>query len=58
MNPKRDFIHVKDVAKALIRSHTLKKGYKLLDLGTEKEYSVGEVIKIAQDISVKNLKVI
>ena len=58
LTPKRDFIHVKDVARALIRSHHLKKGYKLLDLGTEKEYSVGEVIKIAQDISGTNLKVI
>jgi len=58
LTPKRDFIHVKDVAKALIRSHTLKKGYKLLDLGTEKEYSVGEVIKIAQDVSGTSLKVI
>ena len=58
LSPKRDFINVKDVARALIKTHTLEKGYRLLDLGTEKEYSVGEVIQLAQDVAGTKLNVI
>ena len=58
LSPKRDFIHVSDVAKALISCHNLKKGYEVLDLGTEKEYSVEEVIKIAQEVAGSNLDII
>lgn len=51
----RDYLYVKDVAKGV--ETAIKKGKGLINLGTGKETSVQELVKILCEISRKNVKV-
>lgn len=49
--PKRDYIYIDDVCKAIELSIKKTDGYQLYNIGSGRSYSVGEVIAMAQKIA-------
>lgn len=56
--PKRDYIHVKDVAGAILKEiESDKQGFTTYNLGTGKSYSVEEVVSLVKKFSKINVEV-
>ncbi|HRH65249.1 MAG TPA: NAD-dependent epimerase/dehydratase family protein [Bacteroidia bacterium] len=57
LSPLRSYIHVKDVAEAfaVIGSMDFKKDFETLNIGTESEHSVEDILNLIAGISGKNL---
>lgn len=52
--PKRDYIYIEDVCKAIEISIHKTSGYQLFNIGSGRSFSVGEVIDILQEITGTN----
>ena len=52
LETKRDFIYIKDLVDAIIKAINLEKNFEILNIGSGVSYSVTEVIKIIQKISL------
>tara|TARA_Y100000031_G_scaffold123334_1_gene138630 strand:- start:289 stop:1221 length:933 start_codon:yes stop_codon:yes gene_type:complete len=60
LKPKRDYIHVDDIARAFLNltiKHEKIKGFDIFNVGSGKEYSVNDLIKMIQNIIGKKLTV-
>ena len=51
LTPKRDYIYIEDVCKAIELSIHKTNGYQLFNIGSGRSFSVGEVIEMLQRIS-------
>tara|TARA_A100001035_G_C27779578_1_gene501009 strand:- start:1257 stop:2117 length:861 start_codon:yes stop_codon:yes gene_type:complete len=58
LKPKRDFVYIDDVVEAFILSMHIKDEFQRFNIGSGKSFSVGEIIKIIQEIFGTKLKVI
>tara|TARA_Y100000590_G_C15739781_1_gene1019842 strand:+ start:1746 stop:2591 length:846 start_codon:yes stop_codon:yes gene_type:complete len=56
LKAKRDFIYVKDLVDAIIKTIDLKKKFEIINIGSGKSYSVSEVIEAIQRIKGTNLR--
>ena len=54
LEPKRDFVYIKDVVRAIIKSIKYKNNFSAINIGSGKSHSVEELINTIQDI--KNTK--
>ena len=57
LESKRDFIYVKDLVDAIIKTINLEKSFEVLNIGSGVSYSVAEVIKIIQQVKGTNFQV-
>jgi GDP-4-dehydro-6-deoxy-D-mannose reductase len=57
LEPKRDFVYVADVARAISLASKLSDGYNVINIGSGKSYSVETVIGLIQDLMRTNLPV-
>ena len=57
LNPKRDFVYIKDLVDAIIKTINLKKKFEIFNIASGKSYSVREVIKIIQEVKDMKLKI-
>ena len=57
LKPKRDFIYVKDLVEAIIKTIELKINFEVINIASGISYSVSEVIKKIQKIKGVNLKI-
>ena len=57
LKPKRDFVYVKDLVVAILKSIELKKNFEIVNIASGKSHSVYEVIKTIQKIKGSNLKI-
>lgn len=58
LNPKRDYIYIDDVCKAVEMSINNTKGYQLYNIGSGESYSVGEVVETVQKIAGTAKKIV
>ncbi|OGW16633.1 MAG: hypothetical protein A3G93_16530 [Nitrospinae bacterium RIFCSPLOWO2_12_FULL_45_22] len=57
--PKRDYIHVKDKAKAIMAlMEKVKNGYQVVNIGSGNEYSVSEILRYCEEILKENIEVV
>ena len=57
LKPKRDFIYVKDLIEAIIKTIELKMNFEIINIASGISYSVSEVIEEIQKVKGTNLKV-
>lgn len=57
LKPKRDFVYVKDLVVAILKSIELKKKFEIVNIASGKSHSVYEVIKTIQKIKGTNFKI-
>ena len=57
LKPKRDFVYVKDLVMAILKSIELKKNFEIVNIASGKSHSVYEVIKTIQKIKGTNFKI-
>ena len=57
LKPKRDFIYVKDLVEAIIKTIELKINFEVINIASGTSYSVFEVIEEIQKVKGTNLKV-
>jgi GDP-4-dehydro-6-deoxy-D-mannose reductase len=50
LEPKRDFVFVGDLVRAICLSAKLAKGYNVINIGSGKSYSVDEIISLIQEL--------
>lgn len=58
VKPKRDFVFIDDLIKALLMTMSVTSGFEVINIGFGKSYSVGEVIEIIQEIAGTKLPII
>jgi GDP-4-dehydro-6-deoxy-D-mannose reductase len=58
LKPRRDYVYIDDVVRALVKSIYLVKGFNSINIGSGTSYSVGEIIDIIQSEVGNDLKVI
>lgn len=56
--PKRDYIYIDDVCRAIEMSIRKSKGYQLYNVGSGKSFSVGELIELSQEIAGTDKEVV
>ena len=57
LKPKRDFVYIKDLVDAIIKTIDLEKKFVIFNIASGTSYSVLEVINTIQKIKKKNLKI-
>ena len=57
LKPKRDFIYIKDLVEAIIKTLNLEKSFEIINIASGLSYSVEEVISFIQKIKGTNLTI-
>lgn len=55
--PRRDYVYVTDVADAVVKAVTLNRELSIFNVGSGKSHSVGEIVRLVQDLEGVNLEV-
>jgi UDP-glucose 4-epimerase len=60
LNPRRDYVHVEDVAQALfiLGNMTIDKPFDIFNIGSGREYSVRELIELCSEIVSEPLETV
>ncbi len=57
LEPKRDYVYVKDVAQAILKAVDCQEGFRIFNIGSGASHSVEELIRIIQSIMKTDLPV-
>ena len=57
LKPKRDFVYIKDLVEAIIKTIDLKEKFEIINIGSGVSYSVFQVIETIQKIKGTNFKI-
>jgi nucleoside-diphosphate-sugar epimerase len=58
VKPKRDFVFIDDFIRALLMTMSVTSSFEVINIGSGKSYSVGEVIELTQEIAGTRLPII